>query len=425
LMTDEMAIVKRAAANSFARTAQNCSDARILQSDFLALFRLIITDEVPSVKIIAIEQMALFCSALKRNASENAGSTATAIEAVLSNDILPMLKAATESESWTVRKKISVGYGSFARLFLKDDVSATIFPGVVQLVQDPEPEVRCLALKEVQSFLDVVGHAVFLDTFVPVAVLLADDPHADARKILTLLLIDCASKVSKDAVAQHLSDLILRLTVDEDPLVKLRVLLKLDLIAQETPTVCQRLTDPMKTMLGDSNWRLRRQVALASPALMRHMGKEYLQANFLAGLLELLRDGVDQVRTAAAAALPKVAALGGNEWSYETIFPAIRSMANGVFSVRLSMLTALQGLIEADSLQGTQFQSEALALLVASTNDKVANVRLRAAQVLGAACIAIGPEAARMSIRPILMVLSEDKDKDVRFFAVEALKLCP
>ena len=421
VMTDE-AIVKRAAANSFIKTVQYCGDARIKQVEFLALFRVILSDETPSVKIIAIEQLTKFAQMIKDTAQQGGAGAGTVAEAVLSNDILPMIKAATEDASWVVRKIIAVGYGSLARCFLKDEVVSTVFPGIMQLVQDQEPDVRSLALKEVLAFLDVIGHAQFLETFVPIAVLLADDPNPDARKILTLLLIDCASKVSKDAVAQHLSDLILRLTVDEDPLVKLRVLQKLDVIAQDTPALCQRLTDPLKTMLGDSNWRVRKQAAQASPAVMKHMGKEYLQTNMLAGLLELLRDGVDQVRTAAAASLPKIAALGGSEWAYESIFPAIRAMQNSVFSVRLSMLTALQGLIEAD-LPGS-FQTEALALLVATTNDKVPNVRLRAAQVLGAVCLAIGPEAARMSIRPVLATLQLDKDRDVQFFATEGLKLC-
>lgn len=412
LLSDDMAIVKRAAANSFLRTLAYCPDARKKQEEFLAMLKRILADENPTVKLIGIESLSSYATELKEIGAS----------AVLTAEILPLVKAATEDPSWTVRKTITQKYGRFAKSFSATEVAEEVFPGLMNLVQDQEPDVRSLALKEMLAFLDPVGAAQYLSVFVPIAVQLVDDPIPESRKILTLLLVDIAAKVGPQAVAQHLSDLVLRLTVDEDPLVRLRVLQKLDLIGEETPSLCTRLTEPLKTMLGDSNWRVRKQAALASPGIMKSMGKEYLQQHFLVGLLVLLHDGVDEVRTAVTTALPKIAAVGGADWAYEHVFPAIRSMANSEFLVRLSMLTALQGLIESN-LAGT-FQSEALALLVAATNDKVPNVRLRAAQVLGAACIAVGPENARAQIRPVLCALQADKDRDVVFFATESLKMC-
>ena len=176
-------------------------------------------------------------------------------------------------------------------------------------------------------------------------------------------------------------------------------------------------------MLGDSNWRVRKQAALCCPSIMKNMGKEYFETHYLQPLLELLRDGVDQVRSAAATALPKISPLGGEEWASEHIFPAIRAMSSCGHMIRISMLTALQGVVVETDVQGA-FQGEALALLVAASNDKVPNVRLRAAQVLGAVCTAIGPEASRLNIRPVLQELQQDKDRDVVFFATEALRHC-
>lgn len=412
LLSDDMAIVKRAAANSFLRMLSYCPDASKKGDEFLAMLKRILTDENPTVKLIGIESLSSYAAELKESGAS----------AVLTAEILPLVKAAAEDPSWMVRKTIAQKYGRFAKSFSATEVVEEVFPGLISLVQDQEPDVRSLALKEMLAFLEPVGAAQYLSVFVPIAVQLVDDPISDSRKVLTLLLVDVAARVGAQAVAQHLSDLVLRLTVDEDPLVRLRVLQKLDLIGEETPSLCTRLTEPLKTMLGDSNWRVRKQAALASPGIMRSMGKEYLQQNFLAGLLALLHDGVDEVRTAVTTALPKIAAVGGTEWAYEHVFPAIRSMANSEFLVRLSMLTALQGLIESN-LAGS-FQSEALALLVAATNDKVPNVRLRAAQVLGAACVAVGPENARAQIRPVLSALQADKDRDVAFFATQSLKMC-
>lgn len=412
LLGDDMAIVKRAAANSFLRTLSYCADPKKKQEEFLEMFKKILADENPTVKLIGIESLSTYAMELKEIGAMQ----------VLTTEILPLVKAATEDPSWTVRKTIAHKFGRFAKTFTATEVTEEVFPGLINLIQDQEPDVRTLALKEMLAYLEPVGATHYLSVFVPKAVQLVDDPMSDSRKILTLLLIDVAAKVGAVAVAQHLSDLIMRLTVDEDPLVRLRVLQRLDLVAEEAPSLCTRLTEPLKTMFGDSNWRVRKQAALAAPGIMRSMGKEYLMQHFLPDLLKLLHDGVDEVRTAATTSLPKIAAIGGTEWAYEAIFPAIRSMANSEFLVRLSMLTALQGLIESN-LAGS-FQSEALALLVATTNDKVPNVRLRAAQVLGAACVAVGPENARAQIRPVLSALQTDKDRDVVFFATESMKLC-
>ena len=419
LLGDEMAIVKRAAANVFVKTLELCGNETVSAHSptLLAIFRKMITDETPTVKLIAVEQLSKFAAILK---------SAGAAE-VLTNDILPVITACVNDPSWMVRKAISYQYSLLASSLSREQVASEVYPGLILLIQDQEPDVRSLALKEMLPFLEVVSQGAFIDAFIPVAVLLADAPDPQARKVLTLLLIDIACKVPAAVVAQHLSDLILRLTVDEDPLVRLRVWQRLDAMAASIPDlVTTRLTDPLKTMVNDANWRVRRHAALALPSVMKHLGKEYLQSNYLGKLLELLRDGVDMVRTAAAIALPKIGNLGGTDWAYEHIFPSIRSMANGDFKVRLSMLTALQGImLEINDVGGGgQLGAEALAYLVAASNDKVPNVRLRCAQVLGAICPAIGPEISRTSIRPVLVGMQGDKDRDVVFFATESLKLC-
>ena len=71
-----------------------------------------------------------------------------------------------------------------------------------------------------------------------------------------------------------------------------------------------------------------------------------------------------------------------------------------------------------------KFQTETLALIIGATNDKIPNIRLRAAQVLGTACQAIGAENSKISVRPVLTELLNDKDRDVKYFATQSLALC-
>ena len=88
------------------------------------------------------------------------------------------------------------------------------------------------------------------------------------------------------------------------------------------------------------------------------------------------------------------------------------------------MLSALQGLLRSELPPGESFQSECLALVVAATNDRVPNVRMKAAQVLSDACNIVGPDISRNHIRPVLNDLQGDADRDVAFFATEGMKLC-
>ena len=84
------------------------------------------------------------------------------------------------------------------------------------------------------------------------------------------------------------------------------------------------------------------------------------------------------------------------------------------------MLTALQGFILLELPES--FQAEILDLL--TSKDKVPNIRLRVAQVLGKASARTRSDNLNFKIRPILVELTHDKDKDVRYFAEQSLKLC-
>jgi hypothetical protein len=59
-----------------------------------------------------------------------------------------------------------------------------------------------------------------------------------------------------------------------------------------------------------------------------------------------------------------------------------------------------------------------------SSRDKVVNIRIRVAQVLGTACTPLGPERSRSIVRPILSELQNDKDKDVKYFSTQAMRAC-
>ena len=164
----------------------------------------------------------------------------------------------------------------------------------------------------------------------------------------------------------------MRLVVDEDPLVRLRVLKKLPLIAKEIPNLCTVLTAHMRRMFVDTNWRIRKELALAMPEILRSMGQDHFCEQFLDHFLSLLNDDVGEVRLACAESLPKLATAANATWVHEILFPAVRELATGRCLIRLSMISALQGLIEAEISE--KFQCEILALVISASKDQVCSL---------------------------------------------------
>ena len=407
LCKDELPIVRRAACLALIPLCK-IVDAELLSGELLATLKALVADESQSIQIIAVQAIVTYAGLLKK-----INNTAT-----LTNDIIPLIKQYSDDPSWKIRQALSRNFSAFCPLFAPVEIPSDVFPCLIHLIQDPEPEVRSVAILEVFPFLEVVGVTQFIAEFAPVAVQLVDDPITNMRKMLADLCVDVAAKVGPEVVAAHLSDLILKLMDDEDPLVRLRVLKKLPVIAEEAPSLCTRLTDLLKGLFTNTNWRVRKELVLAMPAVVKHMGQDYFVSHFLAPSLLLLRDGVDEVRVASATALALISGLAPVNWIYDNVFPAIRSMSTDDYLVRLTMLTALQGLLRNEL--NDKFQSEVLSLIINATTDKVPNIRLRAAQVLHSLQSLPHLENCKNQMMTALAELSNDKDKDVKYFATNA-----
>lgn len=418
LVRDELPIVRRGAALVFLPLAkQQMTDSDLLTGEYLTILKSLIADEAQVIQVIAVESLAAYANLLKK---VNATST-------LTNDFLPYVKNFADDASWRIRQALAKGFGSFALSFLPAEVSADVFPALTHLVLDPEPEVRTLAVTEIYPFLEPVGTVQFIAELSPVAVQLADDPVNLVRKLLAELCVDVAAKVGPEAVAVHLSDLIMKLMNDEDPLVRLRIIKKLHIIAEEAPSLCTRLTEFLKVLFANSNWRVRKGLVEAMPAVVKHMGQEYFVDQFLASSLLLVKDGVEEVRIAACESLASIGSLTDIAWCYDHIFlPTFKSLSSEDYLTRLTMINAIAGFLRLEEVVD-KFQSDCVAQLMSMTTDKVPNVRLRAAQALQSL---LSPTTNaniqhlglhREQLQGALTDLQGDKDKDVRYFATHVM----
>lgn len=405
LCKDELPIVRRAASLEFIHVAE-LVDSEVLSGECLNILNALLTDESQTIQVVAIEFLSPFSVLLRKHNNVTA----------LTNEILPQVKSYSDSPSWKVRQALSKKYGAYATSFLPAEVSTDVFTGLIHLILDPEPEVRSLAILEVLPFLDVVGTSQFVGELAPAAAQLAEDPVPNVRKLLADLCVDVAAKVGPEAVSQHLSDLILKLISDEDPMVRLRIIKKLAVIAEEAPSLCTRLTEFLVAMFTNTNWRVRQELLRAMPPIVKHMGQDYFTDHFHAPVLALLKDGVDEVRTAAAASVHRIAAVSDLTWVQEALFPEVKSMSTGEYLIRLSMITALEGLLSLEQLP-EKFLGDAVALLLGAAADEVPNIRVRAAQACLKTVDLPHLVAFRAQIQAVLEKMRTDADRDVKYFA--------
>ena len=160
------------------------------------------------------------------------------------------------------------------------------------------------------------------------------------------------------------------------------------------------------------------ELVITMPSILKHMGQDYYIDHFLSCTLLLLKDQVDKVRTVTSSYIPLIGAEANSNWVYEALFPSIKSMSTGDFTIRTSMISALEGFLRIEKLSD-KFHLEVINLLVTTSTDKVPNIRIRAAQGLNVAISIsyIEKTYGDQYIRPALNNLLKDKDKDVKYFA--------
>ncbi len=175
-------------------------------------------------------------------------------------------------------------------------------------------------------------------------------------------------------------------------------------------------------MFSDKNWRLRRGLIYAMPAIVKHMGVDYFIEHFLNEYLEKFRDGVSDVREAAAISLKEMTESSSASWVYEILFPTVRSMVDEEYLVRVTMIDALKYLSDGDDIPGP-FKAEIISMLTAKSKDTVANIRLRVSQVIGYVGLKFGDDVFNGSLKGVLNQLSDDQDRDVKYFALESIRI--
>jgi serine/threonine-protein phosphatase 2A regulatory subunit A len=135
-----------------------------------------------------------------------------------------------------------------------------------------------------------------------------------------------------------------------------------------------------------------------------------------------LGDDFSSIRKAAATNLRDLTELFGTSWAAQYLFPSISEMRR--HSSYLRRLTAVQACaLMATKMEPENATVELLPMVLELSTDPVANIRFNVAKCLEQMGPVCGQPVYESQIRPVLNVLLEDPDRDVRFFAEHTFRV--
>lgn len=181
------------------------------------------------------------------------------------------------------------------------------------------------------------------------------------------------------------------------------------------PQVLQMARDPM--------WRVRLAVVETLPVYAKHLGIDLFNSLLKDIQVAAMHDNTARIREVAVENLTVLCKLFGDMWTADAMLPIVRASARGQGAMmHLQRIMAVQAVGSlATSLQGNGFEALVEDVVVPLSRDPVAVVRIATAASLKKVAQSNDSTYVRDTLRPILVELSADADRDVKILAEAAL----
>jgi len=428
LCVDETPMVRRAAAQHFGKLLKALG-GKDKANELIPVLQQLASDEQDSVRMLAVATMA------------DVGNVYCDSPEWTKEFILPLLKDASTDLSWRVRHNLSKVFGGVAQSLgfqgkakFADD-QALVMACFVSLLADVEAEARAAAVGHFATMVHWGGSDLFVNHLMPLLPALADDVVMEVRSKCALAIMESSEggTLEDTLIVQSFGPLIESFLQDEFQEVQLQVLGNLHKLSHLLHGM-NGVVSSILNMSKATNWRVRRGVAHLLPHLAEARGLDFF-ANVLMepAWLVLLLDPVASVRVACVQGMPVLVKVAGQEWMTQQILPQhVRIYGHAEAGSYLIRITILQAHAEtAKAVQehpgsGGSLWMDTVAQILKGMDDKVANVRMVAAQGLAKVVTADEPDQRAIiesQIMPALeKQLAEETDMDCQAACTEALE---
>jgi len=298
-----------------------------------------------------------------------------------------------------------------------------------------EAEVRAAAVKDFATMVHWGGSDLFVDHLMPLLPALADDVVMEVRSKCALAIMESSEggTLEDTLIVQSFGPLIESFLQDEFQEVQLQVLGNLHKLSHLLHGM-NGVVSSILNMSKANNWRVRRGVAHLLPHLAEARGLDFF-ANVLMepAWLVLLLDPVASVRVACVQGMSVLVKVAGQEWMTQQILPQhVRIYGQTDVGSYLIRITILQAHAEtAKAVQehpgsGGSLWMDTVSQILKGMDDKVANVRMVAAQGLAKVVTADEPDQRAIIESQIIPALEEkladETDMDAKTACTEALE---
>uniref|UniRef100_A0A7S2JBX3 Phosphatase 2A Regulatory Subunit A helical domain-containing protein n=1 Tax=Zooxanthella nutricula TaxID=1333877 RepID=A0A7S2JBX3_9DINO len=413
LCVDDTPMVRRAAAHKMKDLMYWCEKTDII-SDLITVYKQLSQEDTQDTIRVACVYTTLVM-AFMFNQDENKQYT------------LSVIKDACEDRSWRVRLTVAKNFDQLCAALGPELVASKLLDCFVQILKDPEQEVRKEAVRVIEPCLQLSNPLTpeQLQTHIlPQFQSLGLDSAQPVRAALAQVLGPVAKVLGRDVTQRQLLSLISDLMKDEFHDVRLNVVSHAGLICEvlSVDGLVHSLLHTIQNLIMDNHWRIRQSVVEQVPKLARLFGVEMFQSKLEVLFLSSLRDSVHSVRHAAIMHLKEIADAFGSQWTAEHMLPKLieqysqsAGYANRVTT--LHTLPKVSGVMTTDQIE--QFF---VPLLVKATKDSVPNVRFCACRMIiwMLENQKFGPASVK-TIKPVLMEMEHDSDIDVQYYALRAL----
>lgn len=406
LCGDETPMVRRGSIAALAPFAKETPVAK--QRDILDALRRLARDDQDSVRILTIPTAMTLAKEVFPGPQE------------CFNALFPEIRSCVDDPSWRVRVTVADATEDIFNHTPQKN-HQQVFDMYVKLLGDVEAEVRTVAVSHLPKIAAFRPDRTLLTLLTPALNKLMKDDSEQVRSALAESLTKASPVFGTALTADTLVQFILKSIRDTSTAVRLKVIANLDhisgLLKLEELTPC--LLPAVMELATDRQWRVRMSVLEYSATLAKALGTDTFTEDLLPVTMRWLCDPVFKVREAASVNLGVLVKALGPVYARDRIVPPIGELAkNANYLYRMTALMAIDHI--AVELEPALVTELLLPVVKQMVTDSVANVRFNSAKTLQS----LNPRVTRKGADEIinsLQLLSKDADKDVQFFAKEAL----
>eukprot|EP01002_Notosolenus_urceolatus_P014897 NODE_688_length_1855_cov_6.260797_g559_i0.p1 GENE.NODE_688_length_1855_cov_6.260797_g559_i0~~NODE_688_length_1855_cov_6.260797_g559_i0.p1 ORF type:complete len:607 (+),score=144.44 NODE_688_length_1855_cov_6.260797_g559_i0:251-1822(+) len=415
LCSDDEPMVRRAACGNLKHILEAVgTDPATVKGSLYQCYLQLSKDNQDSVRLLAVSATIPLATILHKISVQT-----------MDEFLLPVISSFIEDKAWRVRYMVAHSLPGIVEALGSDSAGADrLVEGFRKVLSDPEPEVKTAAAYKLTEFAKRADTRAIVRDLLPECSTLITDPSQNVRSAIASSLTSLPAILGRQVSESALIPLFLSLLKDTAPDVRLAVIGNLAEVTEiGLDLLRSHLVPALVTLAEDAQWRVRYAVIGHIPQLSVQLGQVFFEEKLSDLLIAWLKDRVFAIREAAVEALEKIVKNFGEAWATEALIPRILSgKSDRNYLYRTTTLYALRAIGLA--LTPQTIASHLIPAVLELSRDPVPNIRFVACKILADLIPSLDKPLVNSTIRPLLHRLHDDSDRDVQFYAAQALTKC-